>query len=188
MITVKNFMNFFIVIGVTSIFLISMDSCPKRNLPSMWLHANISGRFPIGQRKYDTLIGRLKTNESIDCRSDWVEVHSMFGLCKQFVPTGPKWKGRFYDSSIMSYKLWLIEMMRKPWKNAKAKTTFGRKSAISIVASYNQTDWTSGWNHFIQGCTIFINPEFELTLVSGSFIQNDLKWPNYSAGLCWTQW
>ena len=49
-------------------------------------------------------------------------------------------------------------------KNAKAKTTFGRKSAISIVASYNQTDWTSGWNHFIQGCTIFINPEFEVTL------------------------
>ena len=65
--------------------------------------------------------------------------------------------------------------MKKPWKNAKAKTTFGRKSAISIVASYNQTDWTSGWNHFIQGCTIFINPEFELTLVSGSSIQNDLK-------------
>ena len=68
-----------------------------------------------------------------------------------------------------------------PCKNAKAKTTFGRKSAISIVASYNQTDWTSGWNHFIQGCTIFINPEFELTLVLGSSTlkldQNDPKRP-----------
>ena len=60
--------------------------------------------------------------------------------CKQFVPIGSK------------------------WKDAKAKTTFGRKSAISIVASFNQTDWVSGWNHFIQGCTIFINPEFEKTL------------------------
>ena len=63
-----------------------------------------------------------------------------FLSCKQFVPTGSK------------------------WKDAKAKTTFGRKSAISIVASFNQTDWVSGWNHFIQGCTIFINPEFEKTL------------------------
>ena len=134
------------------------------------------------------MIGRLKTNESIDCRSDWVEVHSMFGLCKQFVPTGPKWKGRFYDSSTMTYKLWLIEVMAKPWKNAKAKTTFGRKSAISIVASYNQTDWTSGWNHFIQGCTIFINPEFELTLVSGSSIQNELKWPISPVRQFWTSW
>ena len=62
-----------------------------------------------------------------------------------------------------------------PCKNAKAKTTFGRKSAISIVASYNQTDWTSGWNHFIQGCTIFINPEFELTLVLGSSTQKIAK-------------
>ena len=64
----------------------------------------------IGQRKYDTLIGRLKTNKSIDCRSDWVEVHSMFGLCKQFVPTGPKWKGWFYDSKVMTHKLWVISV------------------------------------------------------------------------------
>ena len=65
----------------------------------------------------------------------------------------------YYDA-----KLFVLYDFRIQIKNAKAKTTFGRKSAISIVASYNQTDWTSGWNHFIQGCTIFINPEFEVTL------------------------
>ena len=144
MITVKNFMNFFIVIGVTSIFLISMDSCLRQNRLLMWLHANILGRSPIDQRKYDTLIGRLKTNESIDCRSDWVEVHSMFGLCKQFVPTGPKWKGRFYDGSIMSYNLWIIELMRKALKECKSKNNIWSKKC-DFNCCILQSNWLDIW-------------------------------------------
>ena len=61
----------------------------------------------------------------------------------------------------------------------KQKSLFGRQSSISISVKYellllvnmviyalryNITDWTAGWTHYIEGCTIFVSPTFEETL------------------------
>jgi len=35
---------------------------------------------------------------------------------------------------------------------------------LSLVISFNETDWTSGWNHLLKGATLFLTPEYELTL------------------------
>ena len=28
---------------------------------------------------------------------------------------------------------------------------FGRQAGLSLVISFNETDWTSGWNHLLKG-------------------------------------
>ena len=54
---------------------------------------------------------------------------------------------------------------------------FGRQAGLSLVISFNETDWTSGWHHLLKGrsrdsfpqinilgATLFLTPEYELTI------------------------
>ena len=41
---------------------------------------------------------------------------------------------------------------------------FGRQAGLSLVISFNESDWTSGWNHLLKGATLFLTPEYEHTL------------------------
>ena len=41
---------------------------------------------------------------------------------------------------------------------------FARQATISIVISFNETDWTSGWNHNLVGASIYLLPSYENTL------------------------
>ncbi|CBY22537.1 unnamed protein product [Oikopleura dioica] len=75
-----------------------------------------------------------------DCRHSWASVKTIYGTCLVFNP------------------------LSEHWKTMKQKSLFGRQSSISFSVKYNITDWTAGWTHYIEGCTIFASPNFEETL------------------------
>ena len=52
----------------------------------------------------------------------------------------------------------------EPTDNGTLMAPFGRQAGISVVISYNESDWTSGWNHFVKGATLFLTPKYESTL------------------------
>ena len=39
----------------------------------------------------------------------------------------------------------------KPPYTEKLMAPFGRQAGLSLVISFNETDWTSGWNHLLKG-------------------------------------
>ena len=41
---------------------------------------------------------------------------------------------------------------------------FGRQAGLSLVISFNESDWTSGWNHLLKGATLFLTPDYESSL------------------------
>ena len=42
--------------------------------------------------------------------------------------------------------------------------SFARQATISMVVSFNESDWTSGWNHLLVGATLYLLPSYENTL------------------------
>ena len=41
---------------------------------------------------------------------------------------------------------------------------FSRQAGLTMIFAYNSSDWSNGWNHFLDGGTLFLTPEFESTL------------------------
>ena len=44
----------------------------------------------------------------------------------------------------------------KPPYTEKLMAPFGRQAGLSVVISFNETDWTSGWNHLLKGGSSFM--------------------------------
>ena len=44
----------------------------------------------------------------------------------------------------------------KPPYTEKLMAPFGRQAGLSLVISFNETDWTSGWNHLLKGGSCFM--------------------------------
>ena len=38
---------------------------------------------------------------------------------------------------------------------------FGRQATLTMIISYNDSDWTTGWNHLLKGATMFLTPSYE---------------------------
>ena len=43
-------------------------------------------------------------------------------------------------------------------------SSFARQATISMIISFNESDWTSGWNHLLVGATMYLLPSYENTL------------------------
>ena len=87
------------------------------------------------------------------CQSDFEEIHTLYGNCYRF---HPKETDQFL-------------------------APFGRQAGLSLILSFNESDWTSGWNHLLKGqfhcskfrfisnqnfsgATLFMTPDYEETL------------------------
>ena len=57
------------------------------------------------------------------CQSDFEEIHTLYGNCYRF---HPKETDQFL-------------------------APFGRQAGLSLILSFNESDWTSGWNHLLKG-------------------------------------
>ena len=57
------------------------------------------------------------------CHDDLEYVYTLFGYCLRYVPKG----------------------------SPSPVSMFSRQAGLTIIISYNGSDWTSGWNHFLAG-------------------------------------
>ena len=57
------------------------------------------------------------------CQSDFEQIHTLYGNCYRF---HPKETDQFL-------------------------APFGRQAGLSLILSFNESDWTSGWNHLLKG-------------------------------------
>ena len=64
------------------------------------------------------------------------------------IPTLNGWCKRFSPNDIHSARY----------------ASFARQATISMVVSFNESDWTSGWNHLLVGATLYLLPSYENTL------------------------
>lgn len=48
-----------------------------------------------------------------------------------------------------------------------------------MVVSFNESDWTSGWNHLLVGATLYLLPSYENTLGNTNLISFNLSLLNY---------
>ena len=55
-------------------------------------------------------------------------------------------------------------MRYQPGYASRFFAPFGRQSGLSLIVSFNESDWTSGWTHLLKGATLFLTPEYETTL------------------------
>ena len=95
----------------------------------------------------------------MDCKHLWMPIMTYFGRCLQF----------------SSFEL------------GKQLAAFGKREIqMSVLASYNSSDWTHGWVSMMEGFSIFVNSEMEetlddaLTLLSGdkSLMQVEIRQEN----------
>ena len=68
------------------------------------------------------------------CQSDFEEIHTLYGNCYRF---HPKETDQFL-------------------------APFGRQAGLSLILSFNESDWTSGWNHLLKGKSHYL----QLRLIS----------------------
>lgn len=57
------------------------------------------------------------------CHSDFEQTHTLYGNCYRFHPK----------------------------ETDKFLAPFGRQAGLSLILSFNESDWTSGWNHLLKG-------------------------------------
>ena len=113
-----------------------VDISEKTNMIS----TNFSGLLPslliflhVGELSRSKLIvlATLKQRESKHflsflnkaCQSDFEQTHTLYGNCYRF---HPKETDQFL-------------------------APFGRQAGLSLILSFNESDWTSGWNHLLKG-------------------------------------
>ena len=65
---------------------------------------------------------------------------------------------------IIVYTLFGRCLRYRPVHVVNPVAIFSRQAGLTMIFSYNKSDWTNGWNHFLQGGTLFLTPEYESTL------------------------
>ena len=73
------------------------------------------------------------------CTGDFEDVSTLNGRCRRFCPKEQMMETARYSS-------------------------FARQATISMIISFNESDWTSGWNHLLVGATMYLLPSYENTL------------------------
>ena len=84
------------------------------------------------------------------CKGDFEDVSTLNGRCRRFCPKEQMMETARYSS-------------------------FARQATISMIISFNESDWTSGWNHLLVGATMYLLPSYENTLGWLSYRRTTLK-------------
>ena len=83
-------------------------------------------------------------------KGDFEDVSTLNGRCRRFCPKEQMMETARYSS-------------------------FARQATISMIISFNESDWTSGWNHLLVGATMYLLPSYENTLGKLSYERTTLK-------------
>ena len=92
------------------------------------------------------------------CDTQFESVYTLYGKCLRF---RPKWVVTWYIGVLLHslYDMLHIEVIFSDKENMVAP--FGRQATLTMIISYNDSDWTTGWNHLLKGATMFLTPSYE---------------------------
>ena len=108
---------------------------------------------------------RLFNNESYDMS------HITSAMCDKVQKPS---KGDFEDVSTLNGRCRRFCPKEQMMETARY-SSFARQATISMIISFNESDWTSGWNHLLVGATMYLLPSYENTLGWLSYRRATLK-------------